>query len=318
MCLSAALILLIWGFFHTVEIPEEEGGGIRRSPSGLALIGAVILMISSILRIENESYHFFWFMILPATVWIFRRFFRETPVSRGGLTAATVILAITGIMLLALPENPQKAINRNIVKTAAANTLQAIENGNAEVLRQKYSGYSGFASSERELQYWSSAAESAASMPVNTTPPASDSEKVEAKPKLTMANSIFGYWTSIIAILIGTLVVVLAPYYMALKMPISYRCRIILFITITLAMFNLIVWGTYADDGQDYKKLCRTLTEKLGEPGGTVKSAEILGYWLKNSPDNPGLLRRYFDGSVKLPAPEKLPAPPPAEQKTTK
>ena len=24
MCLSAALILLIWGFFHTVEIPEEE------------------------------------------------------------------------------------------------------------------------------------------------------------------------------------------------------------------------------------------------------------------------------------------------------
>lgn len=304
MCLSAALILLIWGFFRTVEIPEEQGGGFRRSPSGLALLGAAILLASSMLRIQNESYHLLWFMILPTLTWLIRRFFQENKTSRIILAAATVVIGAATVFLWLLPENPEKAANIKIVREAAQNTLTAIENGNASAIRDKYDLKDGIVRARDNLFYWAETARNAALLPVNPAPPATDTEVVEKKTELTIANSILGYWLSIISFLIGTLVVTLAPYYIVLKMDLSQRCKVTFFGAITLMMINLILLSMYTDDGRDYKSICRLLPEELHQPGGTVRSAKILKYWLKNSPNNPGLLRRYFDGSVKLPQEE--------------
>ena len=306
MCLAAAAILLIWGASRVVP-GEGPDAPPRRSPSGIALLGALLLLGSAMLRIEREVAMMPWFLVLPAYCWILRAAARDNRITR---VAFLLLIAAecAGLVLLFRQPVPTAAAEakREIVAAARA-SLAALERGRGGDLRDSVEALLlDSRNTPVTASRFRAAAERTASLPPlppQAVPPGGDAF---GSRFVDVTLTQLRYWFSILTLAGGAAVVILAPFFIIAGMPLRHSLRLLAVFAVLLAGFGAAVYASRRPSAGSLRGALETLDATLRLPDGSLRAEHAFRTFLAEKENTPAMLASRLKTVLEL----KTPPPP--------
>jgi len=311
MCFAAAVILLIWGFSRVVPSDDPDAPP-RRSPSGGALLGAVLLLASAMTRMEQEVRMLPWLLILPTLCMAGRAVARDNRLTRIVLAVLLAAEAAGIVVLLrrpALPPPPEE--NRQIVAAARA-SLRAIENGRENELREAVAGL--VRERRREpvsVEEFHAAAEKTAQLPAVPRPaPPPPVETDFGTRFVDITLSSLRYWFAIFTLAGGAALVIIAPFYIISGMRLPHSCRLLCSTAVILAALGAAIHVSRRPPESALPRAVGKFHETLSRPDGAIRSEYALHAFLEDSDGSATVLAGCFKTILDVKA-----SPPPYQPK---
>jgi len=306
MCLAAAAVLLLWGAARVVP-GEGPDAPPRRSPSGFALLGAVLLLGSAMLRIERETAMMPWFLVLPAYSWILRAAARDNRITR---VAFLLLIAAecAGLVLLFRQPVPSAAAEakREIVAAARA-SLAALEHGRGSDLRDSVEALlRDSRNTPVTASRFRAAAERTASLPPlpQAAPPGGDAAFGSRFVDVTLSQ--LRYWFSIFTLAGGAAVVLLAPFFIIAGMPRRHSLRLLAVLAVLLAGVGTAAYASRRPSAGSLRGALETLDATLRLPDGSLRAEHAFRAFLGEKENTPAMLAARLKTVLEL----KTPPPP--------
>ena len=282
MCFAAAIILLIWGFTRVVPSDDPEAPP-RRSPSGGALLGAVLMVASAMTRIDQEVRMLPFMLILPAACMGLRAVLRGNRLTRillCLLLAAEVVGIVAVLRRPVVPPPPEES--REIVAAARA-SLRAIENGRETELREAVAGLVR----ERRREAMTSgefraAVEKAAQLPPIPRPaPPPPDERAFGTRFVDVTLTSVRYWFAIFTMAGAAALVIIAPFYIIAGMQLSYPIRLLCSTAVILVAIGVAIFVSRRPPESALPRAVGKFHETLSLPDGAIRSEYALHAFLE-------------------------------------
>ena len=313
MCFAAAIILLVWGFTR-VTPSEDPDTPPRRSPSGQALVGAILMLASAMTRTEQEVRMLPYLLTIPALCMALRAVARDNRVTRVALALLLAAEAAALVVMLRRPAVPPPPEENQTIIAAARASLRAIENGRENELR---TALSALADPRRRTPVrpgeFHDAAEKTAQLPAIPRPaPPPPDEKDFGTRFVDVTLSSLRYWFAIFTLAGGAALVIIAPFYIIAGMRLPHSLRILCSAAVILAACGAAIHVSRRPPESALPRAVGKFHETMSLPDGAIRSEYALHAFLEGDNATASFLAGCFKTILDVKA-----SPPPYKPKET-